>query len=449
MSDKTVKSKTKEVLNSFTGFVSGLAGFNGAQLSKADTMNYNLRRYLISMDRQLLSWLYVEHGIVQTLIDQPVDDAFATGFEIKTGELSADEIEKLENAMERMDAVKTIGQASKWARTFGGGGILILTDQKPDTPLDITKLDESSNLEFRAVDMWELTTGEGGVLAQNMDTYIADVEYFMYYGKRIHCSRVMPIKGKEAPSFVRPQLRGWGMSEIERLVRSISQYMKNQDVIFELLDEAKVDVYKIEGFNSAMLTASGTEQITKRIQLGNQAKNFLNAIVMDAGDEYEQKHMNFAGLSETLGEIRMQVAADLKMPMTKLFGISASGFNSGEDDIENYNSMVNSEVRAKVKFLVVDVVGMLCQKMFGYVPDDLTIEWHPLRQLTSKEEEEVKNSQFNRSMASYQSGAISRKEFAESVNKNSLLPVEIDESDEDLPPIDGQFLVGSQDNVDA
>ena len=31
---------------------------------------------------------------------------------------------------------------------------------------------------------------------------------------------------------------------------------------------------------------------------------------------------------------------NLKMPITKLFGISAAGFSSGEDDIENYNSMI-------------------------------------------------------------------------------------------------------------
>jgi phage-related protein (TIGR01555 family) len=449
MSDKTIKSATKEIVNSFTGFVSGLAGFNGAQLSKTDTLQYNLRNYLISQNRILLSQLYVEHGIVQTLIDQPVDDAFSTGFEIKTGQLSSEEIEQLENMLERMDAVKSTAQSAKWARLFGGGALLVLTDQKPDTPLDIDKIDEASNLDFRAVDMWELTTATGGVLAENMDTFLDDAEYFLYYGKRIHHSRVMTIKGKEAPSLLRPQMRGWGMSEIERLVRSISQYMKNQDVTFELMDEAKIDIYGINGFNSAMLTSGGTDQITKRIQLGNQAKNFLNAIVMDKEDTYDQKQMNFAGIAEVMNQVRMQVAADLKFPMTKLFGISSSGFNSGEDDIENYNSMINSEVRSKVKFLMVDVVCMVCQKMFGFVPDDLTIEWHALRQMTSKEEEEVKNSEFNRTMSSYQSGAITRQEWAKSMNKSNLLPIEVDENAEGLEPIDGQFTVGSESSVDA
>jgi phage-related protein (TIGR01555 family) len=215
------------------------------------------------------------------------------------------------------------------------------------------------------------------------------------------------------------------------------------------MDEAKVDVYGINGFNSAMLTSGGTDQITKRIQLGNQAKNFLNAIVMDKEDTYDQKQMNFTGIAEVMNQVRMQVAADLKFPMTKLFGISSSGFNSGEDDIENYNSMINSEVRSKVKFLMVDVVCMVCQKMFGFVPEDLTIEWHALRQMTSKEEEEVKNSEFNRTMASYQSGAITRQEWAQGMNKSNLLPIEVDENAEGLEPIDGQFTVGSESSVDA
>jgi len=66
---------------------------------------------------------------------------------------------------------------------------------------------------------------------------------------------------------------------------------------------------------------------------------------MDMKDDYEQKQITFTGLSDVLSQIRYGIAADVKMPMAKLFGMSASGFNSGEDDIENYNAMIESSVR--------------------------------------------------------------------------------------------------------
>lgn len=427
----------QDILNPNGGFT--------PQISRADTMFDNLRWYLISNLRQLLSQVYVEHGIVQTLVDQPVDDGFRAGFEIKTDQLSKDEIEKLKVYCEKNQVIASLMQAIKWSRLYGGGAILIITAQDPMTPLNLKALKPDTPLEFRAVDMWELYFEEqnvsgnlypGGAVGANMG------EFYNYYGKKVHRSRVYRIVGKEAPSFIRPRLRGWGMSELERLVRSLNQYLKNQDVIFELLDEAKVDVYKIKGFNQALMTNAGTSAITSRIQTGNLLKNYNNAITMDADDDYAQKQITFTGLSEVLLQIRQGIAADLKMPMTKLFGISSAGFNSGEDDIENYNSMIEGEIRNKNKFTVVDLLSIACQKLFGYIPDDMMIEFAPLRILNAKEEEEVKNSQFNRTMAAWQSGLTTDEEAKMGINKDSLLPIEIDETTPALPPVGGDFTSG-------
>jgi len=425
----------------------GNAYGNGPQISQANTLFKNNRWYLISNLRQLLSQIYVEHGIVQTLVDQPVDDAFRAGFEIKTGQLSSDEVEDLMIDAQRNRVINAVMQAIKWGRLYGGGAILIITDQDPKSPLNIEAITENSPLEFRAVDMWELYFNSqntaaslevGGQLGENMG------EFYNYYGVDVHQSRVLPIVGKEPPSVIKPRLRGWGMSELERLVRSLNQYLKNQDVIFELLDEAKVDVYKIQGFNTALLNPAGTNNIANRVQMANMIKNYNHALTMDAQDDYVQKQITFSGLAEVLQQIRQGIAADLKMPVTKLFGISASGFNSGEDDIENYNSMIEGEIRAKNRYVLHDVLTVCCKKVFGIMPDDLQVEFNPLRILNAKEEEEVKDSQFNRVMQAYQGGLIPAKEAKESINRNSLLPAEIDEEAEALPPVNGGFGVGGE-----
>jgi uncharacterized protein len=412
----------------------------GPEISSANSMFNNNRWYLISNLRQLLSQVYVEHGIVQTLVDQPVDDAFRAGFEVKSAQLDADDVEKLLIYTKRNRVIQNIMQATKWGRLYGGGAIVLCTNQNIQKPLNIDVIGEDTPLEFRAVDMWELyydvqntagTLEVGGEMGANLS------EHYDYYGKQIHHSRVFRIIGKEAPSFIRPRLRGWGMSELERLVRSLNQYLKNQDVIFSLLDEAKVDVYRIKGYNNALLNAEGTNQIAKRTQFTNRAKSYNSAITMDVNDEYEQKQIAFTGLADVLLQIRQGIAADLKMPMTKLFGISAAGFNSGEDDIENYNSMIEGEIRHKIEWIVVDCLNICCQKLFGFVPDDLMIQWNPLRILNAKEEEEVKDSQFARVTSAYTLGLASDKEAKEALNKDSLLGIEVDEESPALPPLMG------------
>jgi hypothetical protein len=135
-----------------------------------------------------------------------------------------------------------------------------------------------------------------------------------------------------------------------------------------------------------------------------------------------------------LQQIRIGIAADLRMPMTKLFGLSASGFNSGEDDIENYNAMIESEYRGKFDHIIIQMIQLICKKLFDVIPDDLQIEYYPLRILGAEEEERVKTQQLNGILQLYDRGLMTSKELKEELNQLNILrtDLEIDE-DEDFP----------------
>lgn len=423
-----------EVNNSLNGVLTSLSQANqlGKAVNQTTPLTLNNRGNLISNDRTTLSYLYTEHGLIQTLVDQPVDDAFRTGFEIKTAQLSPEEIEELQRYMVQEGVIQEIVQVGQWGRLYGGGSLLIVTDQDPSKPFNPASLREFSRLKFIATDMWELYNPTDGIddgIAGGTDYLQLKDGNYMYYGRPVDPSRVLPFKGKQAPSFLRRRLRGWGMSEVERVVTSFNQYLKNNNVIYELLDEAKVDIYKIDGLNAALINNAGSDKVTQRIQTANMIKNYINAITMDVKDEYDQKTMTFAGLSEVLLQIRQGIASDLKMPITKLFGVSSAGFNSGEDDIENYNSMIESQVRAKMTPIVMQVIQILSQKKFGTMLDDLEIEWGALRILNSEQEEAVKDRQFNRTIMAFERGLMSTEEAKEAINKGNLLPTEIKEDD--------------------
>lgn len=428
-----VKKNGKDKKNSLADFAGaiqtwGLGGNPFApQNSRLDTIFLNTRWNLISNYRSVLSEAYAEYGLVQTLCEQPVDDAFRSGFDIQTNELEDKQKTQLLRFVEEHRIIDEIKQSVVWARLFGGGGLVIMVDQDPKKEFDINKVHKGSPLEFKAADMWELYKDQTNIW-NPWETDRPELLY-NYYGVRLNRTRVLPICGKVAPSFIKPRLRGWGMSELERVVRSINSYLKNQDLIFELLDEAKIDVYQLNGFNTAMLTANGTKVAERRVQVSNSLKSYLNALILDTNDKYEQKQLSFSGLSDILTQIRQGVASELKMPMTKLFGVSAAGFNSGEDDIENYNSMIESEIRSKVKFLVIDVLKICCQYLFGFVPEDMSIKFNSLRILSAEQEENMKNSQFNRLIQAYSNGLVSVGDFMVGCNNESLLPFTYSEED--------------------
>lgn len=396
------------------------------QLSNSTSAFKNLRWYLVSNFRQLLNQLYVEIGLVQTITDVPVDDALRGGITVKTKQLDESDINQLQISIDRDNDLGVAGQAAKWNRLFGGAGILILTDQDPETPLELDSIGADDALEFRAVDMWELFWDKQNTEGFDPSTESEDFEFYSYYGVQVHKTRVMKLKGIEAPSFIRPRLRGWGFSVVEGLVRSLNQYFKGTDVLYEVLDEYKVDVFKINNLVNTLLSPGGEEKVRRRIGLAAWQKNYQNALTMDKEDDWDHKQLSFTGLGETLEQIRMQVASDMRMPLTKLFGISAAGFNSGEDDLEVYNAMVESQVRSKIKYQILRMVEIKCQKLFGFIPDDILIEFAPLRMMSAEQDQNVKTQKFNRLIQALQAGAIDVQFFHDACNRGGLFDLQME-----------------------
>jgi len=437
---RTKNISDKVLTNSLTNFVTqlGLPQQFGVMLSQTATLIKNNRNYLLSNDRLTLTYSYLTHGIIQSLIDQPVDDAFRGGVKIDCKELSEEQLQKLHEYWDELERIEEVKSLWKWTRLYGGGGMVINAPGNPSSPLNPNDIKQDSLLEYYPADLWELNMATQNQYGQQVPyvppMYESDTPYY-YYGVPLHRSRVLKVNGKQAPSFLRPALRGWAMSEVERLVRDINQYLKNQDLVFELLDEAKIDVFKIAGFNSSLATDPTGQKAANRVQAANKGKDYLNALVMDTNDEYEQKQITFTGLSEMLQQIRIGVANSLRMPLTKLFGQSASGFNSGEDDLESYNSMIEGEIRSKGKYVIIQMLKLDCQKLFGFIPDSLSVEFKPLRILTAEQEQNVKDKEFTRLSFLYQNALITASEFKRQCNMANLTPVEmdIDDIDDDFP----------------
>lgn len=433
----------------------GGGGFGPQTISAPFTLAASNSYSPISLNRVTLSYAYMTQGLVQTVCRQPIDDAFAGGFEIKTDELDEEELKLLKSVLKKnrkrkrnkaydrlmrtaqmqssndpstsdLAAVKNV---LTWASLYGGAGLIVNTQQNFRSELNVEAINEDTELEFIAADRWELILNSTNIWDSRNPTP------FNYYGLPLNKTRVVMVRGDEAPAYIRQRLQGWGMSRIEHCIRPINSFLKFETVLFELLDEAKIDIYRIEGFNNSLASPAGEQAVMRRAQIVNMAKNYQKAITMDMKDEYVQKQMSFSGLPEVWNELRLNLSSALRIPMNKLFGQSAGGFSSGQDSIENYNSIVEGE-RERAEPLLTEVIDLRCQQLFGFIPD-YEIDWTPLKELNGVEEQAVLTAKQARGSELYTQGILNPQEYAEYLHKNGIIDqkTEVGDGADPEPPI--------------
>lgn len=401
--------KSSTLANSLSGLVS--TAFPTSELNSFNTLSYNANYAPLTINWNMLMYLYKTHGVIQAAIDMPVQDAFRGGFDFKSTELDGDDVGDLEDYLENNGVYNVWRWTEIWARLFGGAAIITNVEgEDPAKPLDLKRI-KGKKLTFYAANRWELTESSGRY-----------ADYYNFYGSRLHHTRVMTISGKEAPYTIKWILQGWGMSDMERMIQPLNLYLLTNNIVYDLLKEAKIDVLQFEGFASQLITDKGTEIALRRVEAANRGKNAGNAIVLDTKDSFSQKTMTFAGLADVWKENRVGLASAIRIPMNKLFGTPSSGFSSGEDDIENYNAYVESDVREHAKPMCRQTMTIIQHALYG-VELDVSFKFKPLRVLDSVQEETINTSKHARWLSDYQAGLLTAKEFMQLQESHGMIPI--------------------------
>lgn len=378
---------------------------------------YNSSHYPISNMFQMLTSAYKTYGWIKTAVSQPVDDAFRNGLDIDSATLSEEELETLKQALEDNDDWSTIKDTLHWGRLYGGGVLIANTEQRADIPMNYKAI-KNKRLEFYATDRWQASPVNTNVNVKDADFILEDVI--------LDNSRVFVYSGSPAPWILRARLAGWGLSILEQVLPEIIRYLKAINVSLELIDEAKIDILQIDGLADVLMQDDGARKIRERVEIASLNKNYKNMLVMDSKDTYTQKQITFSGYPEMVKQIMTMVAGALRMPVAKVFGIGSTGFSSGEDDLENYNSMIESDIRVQATKLVKWVIDLRCYQLFGRALPDLKINWRSLRVLSEKDKAEIKSITLKDCLMLWDREIVSTKELAEMLKRDNILSMDIE-----------------------
>lgn len=382
----------------------------------------NIKFDLLTLQYQLVTFLYKTYGILAKVVDVPVDDAYRYGgFEIQAETIDDEEIKKLDNALKTNGDITQLKQARKWARLYGGGALIALDGGKISEELNVKGLKDKP-LEFISVDRWQLTYDKGNINTPNGKWYLTTSygQLDDYNGQEIHPSRIKLLKGKQAPFMIAQMVSFWGISVYEQIFQDMNQLFKSRDVLFELLDEAKTDILKLKSLQTALSSSKAMGALKRMVDFIARNKNYKSQITLSTEDDYDQKTMSFSGIEGILREIRIMMAGSANMPVNKLWGEGVTGFGSGEDSLENYNALIESEVRGADLDTILWVLKLRCYQLFGREVEDIFIDWKELRVLSSIDEQNINDHKFANLLQLFDRQLLSPQELMEALKVQGL-----------------------------
>lgn len=310
--------------------------------NKNDSVRYSNKKI---SDRQLLN-MYSSSWLTGKYIDKTADDMLKLP-RVFSGDYDENLLKLVIEKENRLKLNEIKEKFLAFSSLLGDALIVAITDTD-----DLSQpLSDIEDIQRFIV----LTKGEFNP-DSNIDDNLTSANFGkpIYYtiGKndKVHHSRCHRLKLGKSKLTDRNQ---FGISDLQNKYNAIRLFDTTITCIGDIIQDSNVDVLFIPDL-IAKVAQGKEDDIRKFINLINHTKSSMNAIALDAGNSeaqgrWEQKTVTYAGLSEVLTKLITVTAGALDRPITVLFGLSASGFSTGEEDLESYHGTINALQESRLR----------------------------------------------------------------------------------------------------
>jgi len=223
---------------------------------------------------------------------------------------------------------------------------------------------------------------------------------------KVHYKRVIEIKnGEEAES------------TLLSIYRTLLHFVGTNSAAAALVHEAKIDVIQMPNLIDSL--KNRMKDTVQRFSAAAFMKSINGMLVLDTTEKYESKTNNLSGLPELMREYGAQTAAAADIPFTVLFGQTTSGLNnSGEFDLRSYYDRINTDQQWLLHPILLPLLRLIYQSLFGKVPVGMDITFYPLWQLDYKTRSEVEKNNAERDAKYLEKGIVSEAQVARQLRED-------------------------------
>lgn len=384
--------------------------------SPLEATEYPLTR--LTENYALLNSLYRTNWIVQNVVSIVPEDMTREWFTLEgtiTPEMQAD----FDRAQRTTQLKSKVTDGLRWGRLYGGAvGLILIRGQESimDQPLDLGSVLPGSFAGLLILDRWVGVVPDGEIVTDISDPDFGLPAYYQIndpgtkqFAARVHHSRIVRFTGRDLPYIERVACMYWGESEIEALYADVVKHDNVSANMAALTFRANVDTMEMENFDQIL--SIGNEQAKRRFWNVMQAQSVMRSNfgiqLVNKGDQIKNSQYSFAGLQDVYESMCLNLAGSSRIPMTKLFGRSASGLNAtGEGDQRNYNDYLDSQRESKLRPVLERLLPVMAMSAWGAVPEGIEVTFPPLWTPTAKEVAEIAKAKTEAVISAYTAGLL-------------------------------------------
>lgn len=413
------------------GLANVVAGL-GTERDKGSYTHYALSQALPSSE---LEAMYRSSWLSKRIVNVVADDMTREWRQHVFDSEKATEQLAVENTEKRLQVKAKVNEAIRWARLYGGAGIIIGIKGVPmeqlEQPLDPSTVKKDSLAWLHVADRFRLT-GTGALVDDLASPAFGTPAIYTLSNTatslRIHHTRVIRFDGQLIPWNMFIANGSWGDSILNHVYTSV----KNSDAaaaqIATMMFEANIDVIKVQELNSMLAMECGESQVIKRFQLASLMKSINRTLVLDAGEEYDKKSNNFANLDKIWEKFMVDVCGAADIPMVRLFGQSAGGLNAtGDSDIRNYYDMISAQQEAELRPQLEYLDETILRSALGRVPSDHKWDFRSLWQMSDTEVAQNSKTRADRDAIYLDRGVLTEGAVARELKENGTYTTLTDE----------------------
>ena len=361
----------------------------------------------------LLNSLYRDNWVVQNVVGLAVDDMLREWYEI-TGSITPAATKALAKLERKTRLRARLNEGLRWGRLYGGAAGLILIKGQEDLskPLDLGMIYPGSFQGLYILDRWQGITPNMGLVFDGGEE--VPESYSITDGRghtvaMVHHSRVVRFTGRDLPRIERQTELYWGESEVEALYRDVVSHDNVSANMAALTFQANVNTMEVKGMEQ--LLSMSSPQVQRRFWQVMQAQATLRSNfgmqLVEQGNKLTNTQYSFAGLKDVYESMALNLCGASHYPMTKLFGRSPGGLNAtGESDLTNYYDYIDSQREAKLRPVLERLLPVLCMSALGGIPEDVEIDFPPLKTPTPTERAEIGKTKAEAVLAAFQANAL-------------------------------------------